>query len=107
MKEAIIFSPPIIFAVFLGIFALAMAAAASCAPKKRNSGRALDPYACGHRDVENYVNPNYSQFFRFAIVFTVMHVIALVITTAPLDAMALPLAYVAAGVLTLVIIFRK
>jgi len=107
MLKGIIYSPPVIFAGFLGIIFLMMRFFARYTTKGNASERALDPYACGQKDFENYVNPNYTQFFRYAFVFTVMHVLALVITTAAPGATALPLAYVAAGVLALLIIFRK
>jgi len=107
MKE-VLYSPPVVFAAFLLIFFLLMRMLGKYAAKSDASGRALDPYACGQRDFENYVNPDYIQFFRYAFVFTVMHVVALVITTASVStATALPLVYVAASVLSLVIIFRK
>lgn len=106
--KAILYSPPVIFAVFLALFFFAMRFLSRYAARGAASGRALDPYACGQRDFENYVNPDYIQFFRYAFVFTVMHVVALVITTASVyTAALLPLVYVAASILSLAIIFRK
>lgn len=105
--EAILYAPPIVFALFLVIFMIVIRRLARYSAREDNSERALAPYACGQRDFEHYVNPDYMQFFRYAFVFTVMHVLALVITTAPSGALALPLAYVGAGVLALAIIFRK
>jgi len=106
--KAVLYSPPVVFAAFLLIFFLAMRFLAKYAVRGAASERALDPYACGQRDFENYVNPDYIQFFRYAFVFTVMHVVALVITTASIStAAALPMVYVAASILSLAIIFRK
>lgn len=68
--------------------------------------RSLDPYACGQRDYKNYFNPNYTQFFRYAFVFSMMHVLALVVTISGSE-FFLPLAYVGAGILSLVIVFRR
>jgi len=103
----ILFSPPVVFCAFLLLFAVLLKRAGRFAARADSSERALDPYACGQRDFENYVNPDYTQFFRYAFVFTVMHVVALVIATAPPDAAALPYVYVAAGIMALFIIFRK
>ena len=100
-------APAVVFVFFLAVFALIMHGLKRYATRGQTGERALDPYACGQRDFENYVNPDYTQFFRYAFVFSVMHVLALVVSTAPMDAMALPLTYVAAGILALSIIFRK
>lgn len=104
----ILFTPPALFIFFLGLFALILLYLRRYAAKgKEESKGAKDAYACGQKNYANYVNPDYRQFFRYAFVFTVLHVIALIVTTAPAEALWLPLVYVAVGVLTLVIIFRK
>ncbi len=103
----IAYATPLIFTGILLLLAAAMKYLGRYAVHGKTSREALDPYACGQRDFENYVNPDYTQFFRYAFVFSVMHVLALVVTTAPRDAVLLPLIYVAAGVLTLTMIFRK
>ncbi len=98
---------PVIFAFFLAAFALILRRLSRYAARGRDDKGALDPYACGQKDFESYVNPDYTQFFKYAFVFTVMHVLAMVVTTAPADALFLPLLYIASGVLALAIIFRK
>lgn len=103
----ILLSPPVAFAAFLILFFITLRMLRLRTDKGEQNERALDPYACGQRDFEHYVNPNYTQFFRYAFVFTVMHVLALVVATAPADALMLPLVYVASGVLALAIIFRR
>ena len=107
MSGLILCAPPVVFAAFLLLFALGMRRARRYAARTEAGERELEPYACGQREFESYVNPDYTQFFRYAFVFSVLHVLALVVATAPSNATALPLAYVAAGVLTLSIIFRK
>ena len=56
--------------------------------------------------VASVMSPDYSQFFPYAFFFTIMHVLTLIIATAPVDALTLPLLYVAVGILALLIIFR-
>ena len=107
MNVLILCAPPVVFTLFLLFFGLGMRRARRYAVRGEAGERELEPYACGQREFESYVNPDYTQFFRYAFVFSVLHVLALVVATAPMDALALPLAYVAAGVLTLSIIFRK
>lgn len=98
---------PFAFLFFLCVFALLLLWLKRFASVGPMSQSARDPYACGQRDFESYVNPDYTQFFRYAFVFSVMHVLTLVVATAPKDASLMPAAYIACGVLTLAIIFRK
>ncbi len=78
-----ILSPPVAFSIIL-LAALLMSALA-----KRTSWRgprgpgAEKPYSCGEDLEENSFRPEYSQFFAFAFFFTIMHVVALVLATAP------------------------
>ena len=67
----------------------------------------FDPYGCGQRQVQDYVNPDYSQFFPFAFLFTIMHVLVLVVATAPYEVSLLPIVYVASGILAMRIISKR
>lgn len=40
-------------------------------------------YACGENVADHRVQPDYGQFFPFAFFFTIMHVVALIVTTVP------------------------
>ena len=80
---------------------------ATFAAPGKESLRKLESYACGQREVTHNVVPDYGQFYPYAFFFTIMHVLVLVVATAPADALTLPLLYVAAGVLALLIIFRR
>ncbi|MBP7176688.1 MAG: hypothetical protein KBA53_10830 [Thermoclostridium sp.] len=66
-----------------------------------------DSYACGQKNIQHYVNPDFSQFFPYAFFFTIMHVLVLIVATAPYDAPLLPIIYTLSGILSLVIIFRR
>ena len=107
--QNILFSPPVVFIGFLVLLALSMRYLKRYAAvyDENNNERTFESYASGERNYSNYVNPNYMQFFRYAFIFSVMHVLALVVASAPKGTTALPIAYIAAGVLALVIIFRK
>lgn len=97
---------PLAFAVILALLVLA-----DLLLKRRDTAeedkRALEPYACGQRDVNHFVAPKYYRTFAFAFFFTVMHVLVLVVATAPRDAAALPIAYVASAVLAVAMLFRR
>lgn len=105
--HTLLYSPQVILAAFFVVFMVSIRLFTKLAPKGELGEHALDPYACGQRDFENYIHPNYSQFYRYAFVFTEMHMLTMVLATAPKDATVLPLVYVAAGVLALLIIFRE
>ena len=104
---SILLSPPVIFVIFLLTGAgLTKYLSAFSAPGDK-SERKLEPYACGQRQVEHSFIPDYSQFFPYAFFFTIMHVLVLVVATAPKGALPLSLLYVAGGILALFIIFRR
>jgi len=105
--EKIFFSPPVLFALMFFSVAGLSKWLSKYATKKQSSKYSLDPYACGQRDVENYVNPDYSQYYPYAFIFTVVHILILVVATAPADASALPILYIAAGILAVLIAFKR
>jgi len=103
----LLLSPPVALGILVLVGLALSRFTASLAPVGKDSDRKLEAYACGHRNFVHNVSPNYDQFFPFAFFFTVMHVLILVVTTAPVGALLLPLLYVGAGVLALLIIFRR
>lgn len=105
--ESLLLSPPIVFAIYIAIFLAGSKGLSRFAQTGRRDGRGLDSYACGQRNVQDYVNPDYSEFFPFAFFFTIMHVLVLVIATAPYDAPVLPILFVITGILSMAIIFKR
>jgi len=104
-------SPPVVFFIVLA-FTIAMSYVSSLIslkPKARPEGQ-CKPYACGE-DLQNpRVQPDYGQFFPFAFFFTIMHVLALIITTVPIIAIRYSgnaFLYVLGAVCGLLILFRK
>ena len=68
------------------------------------------PYACGEDYQEHRVQPDYSQFFPFAFFFTIMHVVALVVATAPASSFSgtvFAAFYLAGAAIGLFILFRR
>ncbi|MCR4962696.1 MAG: hypothetical protein K6B40_02290 [Firmicutes bacterium] len=104
----ILLSPPVLFLLLLAIgLALSHAVSGLAAPGGANGDRKLESYACGQRHYTHNTSPDYGQFFPYAFFFTIMHVLVLVIATAPRDVLTMPLLYVGAGLLALYIIFRR
>ena len=105
--EKVLYSPPVLFTLIL-IYLLIFSKWLSRFSCKIESGEhALDSYACGQRDVENYVNPDYSQYFPYAFIFTVVHILILVVATAPADAKLTPVIYIVSGILAILIAFKR
>jgi len=82
---------------------------------KQPAGKQMPPgktkaYACGEDVADHRAQPGYSQFFHFAFFFTIMHVVALVMTTVPAGvpvAAALAVAFIASAIVGLFILFRR
>ncbi len=102
----LIYSPPIVFLIFIVLFLVLSKVFSLYSYRNIQREHGLDAYACGERNVQHYINPDYSQFFPYAFFFTIMHVLALVVATAPYEALLLPAVYIAAGILAMVIIFK-
>jgi len=66
-------------------------------------------YSCGEDVGEHRLQPDYSQFFSFAFFFTIMHVVVLVIATAPVGFFVsiMGCIYIAAAIVALLILFRR
>ncbi len=66
-------------------------------------------YACGEEG-QPIVRPDYSQVFPFAFFFTILHVVALVVTSAPdgtASTVGMALLYILAAVLGLYVLYRR
>ncbi len=108
MREILI-SAPVIFLLFALLAALISRVLARKADTTPGGAHELDPYACGQDEetVRHFVSPNYYRLFGYAFFFTVMHVLVLVVATAPAGHTLLPVAYIFAGVLAMLILFRR
>lgn len=105
--ESIIYSPPVVFVLVFFSLVLTSRLLARYSNRGELGEHALDPYACGQRNVENYVNPDYSQYFMYAFIFTVVHILILVVATAPSSASILPVAYIVSGIIAIFIAFKR
>jgi NADH-quinone oxidoreductase subunit A len=93
--------PPIAFVVML-VFVWLTEVGYSVFAHKPAKGQVqpegkFKPYACGEDVADHKAQPDYSQFFPFAFFFTIMHVVALIVTTLPTG--SLPASVLAAGFL--------
>jgi NADH:ubiquinone oxidoreductase subunit 3 (subunit A) len=79
----VLLSPPLVFLLMLGGAGLLYALGRALAPKLKKAGGKLTTYACGEDIPGAKVQFGYRLFFFVALFFTIMHVAALVIATAP------------------------
>jgi len=68
------------------------------------------PYACGEKNYDPMLQPNYSEFFPFAFFFTIAHVAVLMIATVVMghrSVLILALLYIIAVVVGLRVLLRE
>jgi len=82
-------SPPVAFVLILAVSVLLYLLGKRMAPKLTNTGGKLTSYACGEDMPGTKIQFGYRLFFFVALFFTIMHVAALVIATAPAGKIAL------------------
>ncbi|MDD2706506.1 MAG: hypothetical protein PHV34_00735 [Verrucomicrobiae bacterium] len=111
MDDSLLLSPPVAFLIILaasGVLSLVLSRL-SVRPAKVAPGT-TKAYACGENVKQHRARPEYGQFFHFAFFFTIMHVIALVVTTAPnggLGLAALAGLYLLISAVGLLILYRR
>ena len=109
--DKLILTPPVAFIIVLvAVFIFAKALSALSFRKRVIPNGERKSYACGEDVPSHLMQPDYEEFFPFAFFFTILHVVALVITTMPIATMGtftLALVYVSGAVISLVIVFRR
>jgi hypothetical protein len=100
MTDNIMLAPPLAFLIVLASMLLLLRLLKGLSFKcKPNDEACTKSYACGEDVPTSMIQPDYSAFFPFAFLFTILHVVALVV--------AMALIYVAGGITGLVILFRR
>lgn len=103
----ILLSPPVAFLILLGLSLGLSALSKRLAPQGKDTEKKLQAYACGETMEQNQARPEYSEFFKFALFFTVMHVITLVVTSDP-GGMSMQMAvYLGVTALGLFVLMRR
>ena len=100
----LVFSPFVVYGIAMGIGLLIYLWARGLAPPSADTGDKRMPYVGGEAWQDQAYQPSY-RFFYVAIFFTLAHVAALVVATAPVSAGLLPgigyLAIIAVAVMVL------
>jgi NADH:ubiquinone oxidoreductase subunit 3 (subunit A) len=103
-------SPPIVFIIILTISAVAMALFSRLAHRGVPNEGKHRPYACGEELPSHLIQPDYSQFFHFAFYFTILHVVALFVSTVPTEtvsSIAIALLYIVGAAIGMFILLEK
>jgi len=106
--------PPIAFVLVLALVWLQSAGFSVLQLKLAKSndapGGKYKSYACGEDVADHRVQPDYGQFFPFAFFFTIMHVLALVVTTMPAGsgvASGLAVLFLVSAAVGVFVLFRR
>lgn len=105
--QTILLAPPITFLIYLLLSLGLSAVSKRIAARGTESHGKLKAYACGEDMEENQGQPEYSQFFKFAFFFTIMHVVALVVATDPGGLTITSAVYLGVTVLALFMLLRR
>ena len=105
--EKIILSPPVAFFLLLALTGLLSLVSKKFSARGVYSEGKEQAYACGENLSENKAQPNYSEFFKFAFFFTIMHVIVLVVATDPMGLTVTSAVYLTVTVLSLFMLLRR
>jgi NADH:ubiquinone oxidoreductase subunit 3 (subunit A) len=104
-------APPVAFIIMLAVSACFAMALSHLSFRRKGPDTDIDKsYACGEDVPTHLMQPDYSQFFPFAFFFTVLHVVALIITTVPTETIgsfAIAVIYIAGALVGMSILFRR
>ena len=107
----LLIAPPVAFViVLLAVLGLSIALSRLAFRPKAIPQGLTEPYACGEDVADQMVQPDYSQFFPFAFYFTILHVVALMAATVPVDRLGtylIAVVYVAGGIVGLFVLYRR
>jgi len=102
--------PPFVFIIILIVSFAVSLGFSKLAFKGHASTGKMKQYACGEDIPVQQLRPDYSQFFPFAIFFTIMHVVALISTTIPIEfssGYVIAAVYILCALVGLLILFRR
>ena len=105
--DKIILSPPVVFFLLLALTGGLSFVSKKLSARGVYSEGKEQAYACGESFEENKAQPNYSEFFKFAFFFTIMHVIVLVVATDPMGLTVTSAVYLTVTVVSLFMLLRR
>jgi len=111
MENEFVLTAPIAFVVLLAACALLYFALGRISFKKgRKAEGQAKPYACGEEQPAEQGIADYGQFFPFAFFFTILHVVALTVSTfaiATVGNVVIAAFYVVSALVGLTVLYRS
>ena len=111
MIQHVLLTPPFAFLIMTAaVVLLARLSARLSAHNPKPGKQSKKAYSCGEDFSGHLIQPDYSQFFPFAFFFTMLHVIALVIATVPVETVetfAVALVYIIGAIIGLLILLGR
>ena len=105
--ESFLMSPPVAFLILLAISFGVSSLSKRLAARGDDVGNKMQAYACGESMEDNQGQPDYTQFFKFAFFFTIMHVVVLLVATDPAGLTITSAVYLGVTVLALFMLLRR
>lgn len=105
--NGLLLSPPVALGLVMGVLFLIDRYLERYTCRAKPGKHETDSYACGQRGVKNYVSPDYTEFYPYAALFTLVHAVVLLVATAPGGATLPACSLVAAAFVMLYLVFRK
>jgi len=108
--ETLLLAPPIAFLVLILVVAFELWSFRAITAKGKETVGKRKPYACGENITQHRAQPDYCQFFSVAFFFTIMHVIVMIIATAPaasVKASAMAVLFTLCAAFGLFVLFRR
>ena len=107
MSLMFLLAPPVAFLIMLALAGGFSWLSSRFAAKGTPYAGKERAYACGQNVDVNKIQPDYEEFFPVAFFFTIMHVAALIIATAPRGHWFAAAVFIAVAALALKVLFRS
>ncbi len=103
------FSPPILFAIFISLGGLMLGVGKLISAKGKENPAKFIHYSCGEDLETPHLELNYHAFFRLALLFGILHIVVLVISTIPakMDMKILSVIYIVGAAVSILILLER
>lgn len=102
-------SPPILFVIFISLGGLMLGVGKLISAKGTDNPAKFIHYSCGEDLETPHLELNYHAFFRLALLFGILHIVALVISTIPveMDMKFLSIIYIVGTAVSILILLER
>jgi NADH-quinone oxidoreductase subunit A len=110
MEGISLLAPPIAFVIVLVAALLLSFGMSRLSFRLKGRQKGLGPYACGEDIPTHLIQPDYGQFFPFAFFFTILHVVAMMVATVPVEtatSLLIAMVYILGAAVGLSVLYRK